>query len=257
MQMLSHSQLETWQTCPLRWKFQRVDKLPEEPQEALVLGIAVHAAIEADNRARLEGQPAMTQDALAAKAQHTLQGSAESALAPLLPDLAARAGVILSVYARQVQPLFHPLAVESWFRFDLPAHPGWAFTGRIDALVQNNAGQTLIVDYKTGARGWGPGHEHRAAQATAYVWAMQQAGRDMPVVVFIPLVVSASIWGYTARYELRRTERTPEDIALYQRVIARVIGEMQEASVTSSYPARPGWHCRWCPYRSCCPAQAG
>lgn len=257
MTTLSHSQLETWQTCQARWKYAYLDQLPEVPQEALVLGKAVHASIEADNRTRLAGQAPLTQEALTALAGQTLEEEAGDLLALRLLAMKARATALLSVYARQVQPLFQPLSVESAFRFPLPDHSGWFFTGRIDALMQDGTGQRVIVDYKTANRAWERGKEHRNQQADAYVWALKQAGEEVPVVVFIPLIASAGPGGYTARMELRKTRRGPQAISAYQSLIGAVIGQMEEASASGSYPARPGWYCRWCPYQAACPAQTG
>jgi RecB family exonuclease len=163
-----------------------------------VRGTAVHAPLEADNRARLAGQPPLTQEALLALARQTLEAEGGDLLAPRLPDMTERVLALLSVYARQVQSLFQPLSVESWFRFPLPDHPGWSFKGRIDALMQDSTGQRVIVDYKTTSRAWEQRKEHRDRQAGAYVWAMQQTGEEIRVVVCIPLIASRralGLWG--------------------------------------------------------------
>ena len=53
---LSHSQISTYLTCPLRYKFHYVDQIPPEfTAAALVFGQAIHEAAAAFYQAHLEG----------------------------------------------------------------------------------------------------------------------------------------------------------------------------------------------------------
>ena len=55
-QHLSHSQISTYLTCPLRYKFHYVDQIPPEfTSAALVFGQAMHEAAAAFYQAHLEG----------------------------------------------------------------------------------------------------------------------------------------------------------------------------------------------------------
>lgn len=256
MPSLSHSQIDTWQKCPMRYKLQYVEPVPEVPQPSLVLGTAVHAAIEQDNLARIAGETALSQEAMTVLAHATLQQAAGETLAAQVPDLAARASAMLAVYVRQVQPLFTPLASEQSFYFPIPGQDEWGFAGRIDALVQDQHGQTLLVDYKTSRVAWLKGEEHGLQQATAYLWAMQQQERPVTAILFIPLITSQIAGMYAARMELRKTLRTAEEIAAYQDLIASIIPEMQEAAATGCYTAKPGKQCQWCSVAQACPMRA-
>src|SRR6185437_4274717 len=54
---LSFSQIETFTQCPQRWWLVKRANVRRAPGEALILGQAVHQAIEVDLRQRLEHQP--------------------------------------------------------------------------------------------------------------------------------------------------------------------------------------------------------
>lgn len=144
---------------------------------------------------------------------------------------------------------------EQSFAFPIPGQEDWEFAGRIDALVQDQEGQRLLVDYKTSRSAWSRGEEHTLHQATAYTWAMQVQEQPIAGVLFIPLITSFIAGMYTARMELRKTLRTAEEITAYQALIGTVILEMREAEATGCYPAKVGKQCSWCNVAARCPAR--
>ena len=48
MSRYSHSQIHSYLTCPLQYRYKKVDNLPHDPEESLhlLLGTAVHCALE-------------------------------------------------------------------------------------------------------------------------------------------------------------------------------------------------------------------
>src|SRR4051794_30804398 len=44
--VLSHSSISTYQTCPQKWKFRYIDKVPELPKPYFSFGKSVHAGLE-------------------------------------------------------------------------------------------------------------------------------------------------------------------------------------------------------------------
>jgi RecB family exonuclease len=261
MPSLSHSQIETWQACPLRWKLQTLDQVPAAPQPAFLLGTAVHAAIEADNRARLEGQaPLALEDLLDAGRAALVQGlerdDPEDHLQRLSATLALQAKALLTAYHRQIAGRFVPLRIEAPFRVAIPETPDWTFTGRIDALMLDQDGEQVIVDYKTAKRPWPTGAERSKLQATAYLWAAQQADWGaVQHVVFIPLVVTSVPLGYSASAELRPTRRTRDDLVAYTHLLHQVREEMLASAASGFYLAKPGWQCDFCSVAQACPAR--
>src|ERR1700741_1127989 len=44
--VLSHSSITLYRTCPQKWKFKYVDKVPEKPRSFFSFGKSVHAGLE-------------------------------------------------------------------------------------------------------------------------------------------------------------------------------------------------------------------
>jgi hypothetical protein len=274
MPTISHSSMETWQACPFRWKLEYLDDVPATPQSALVLGRAFHRVIETDNRARIDGEPPMSLQVLLDNGRLALQTEwlacdPDRLLARLIPDMETRLLAMLSAYSQQVQHRYTPLSVEEWFRFALPipdvsgtsqenghAQDGWAFTGRMDAIVQDEEGHRLIVDYKSGKTAWDTGEEHTLPQATAYLWASQMQHQDIEHVLFIPIITHRSSLGYTATADFRVTTRSRQEIFSYIQRVLRTVQAIVTAQSTATFPANPGRQCFWCSVAPHCPHRA-
>jgi RecB family exonuclease len=260
MPTLSHSQIETWQACPLRWKLQK-DRVPETPQPALLLGRVVHTAIEQDNRQRAAGDPGLGSVDLQAAGRRALEEELvrydpEGVLVRHLPHLIQQAEAMLAAYHRQIAGRYAPVLIEASFRIPLTNQAGSEFTGRIDALVTDADGARQIVDYKTAKRRWQIGAEREKLQATAYLWAAAQSEwGEVQGVIFIPLSATPTTGGYATWAEARPTERSKEQVASYQALVGNVIDEMTTSAKSGQYPAKPGWQCEWCPVARACPAR--
>ncbi|HEU5437986.1 MAG TPA: PD-(D/E)XK nuclease family protein, partial [Ktedonobacterales bacterium] len=178
---LSHSQVEIFQQCPRRWWLLKRTEVSHAPSEALILGHAVHQAIEADLTDRLK-------ESAAPATLETLNQTFEQALAARLteddPDellgeqqraaLRAQGSAVLAAYSERVARQVNPVEVEVEFAFTHPDDPTITFAGRMDAITERAGWGRTIVDWKVTRRPWREGEEHRRIQADAYLWADQQ-----------------------------------------------------------------------------------
>jgi DNA helicase II / ATP-dependent DNA helicase PcrA len=55
--MLSHSAIDAYLTCPLRYKYSQVVRVPTTPHHSMVYGAAVHQAIQEFHRSQARGKP--------------------------------------------------------------------------------------------------------------------------------------------------------------------------------------------------------
>jgi ATP-dependent DNA helicase UvrD/PcrA len=62
---LSHSAIDDYLTCPLRYKFAQVLRVPTAPHHALIYGSALHQAVQEFHRSQARGRP-LTEDELLA-----------------------------------------------------------------------------------------------------------------------------------------------------------------------------------------------
>jgi DNA helicase-2/ATP-dependent DNA helicase PcrA len=55
--MLSHSAIDAYLTCPLRYKYSQVVRVPTTPHHSMVYGAAVHQAVQEFHRSQARGRP--------------------------------------------------------------------------------------------------------------------------------------------------------------------------------------------------------
>ncbi|HET9093745.1 MAG TPA: PD-(D/E)XK nuclease family protein, partial [Solirubrobacteraceae bacterium] len=154
--LLSASDIETYRACPLRYKFARVFRIPQDPTLHQRFGIAVHQVLE---RYHAHDQSA---DGDGGSASDPSGGSLTDLLT-LLETSWRRGGFGDSDEERQL----HQKAVSALTRYHErtrtdPARPVWferSFTfklgphlvrGRVDRVDRLPSGEYELIDYKTG-----------------------------------------------------------------------------------------------------------
>src|SRR5437870_11876384 len=123
LQVISVSQVQAYLGCPLKYRFQYIDKLPRPWRaSALAFGSSVHAAVEWFHREQLEGRiPDSTQvlkvfdaDWYAQNVEPLVFSERES------KDLLAEKGrSMLQLYMMESANGTKPVAVEQFFELDL------------------------------------------------------------------------------------------------------------------------------------------
>lgn len=256
MRRLSHSQIETWDGCPRKWRLQKIDRVPQAPSEHLIFGDAVHQALEADGERLMAGKSALPELALigifsTALEQRAQQDDPDGLLLDRLPVLRLRGLATLRAYVERVQPHYHPVAVEASFTLPIPDLDGWEFTGRIDAVTERN-GVSTVVDFKTATKPWAAGAEHSKDQAAAYLWAGDGASSRVTFIVF-PTVPQSGGEGYTCPVEYRPTFRSAAHIAAYVDHVRETARRIAVAETRNSFPVKLSPLCAWCPCLGSCP----
>lgn len=258
---LSHSQTETWTQCRKRWFLQKVEGAPQAPSEALILGTAVHAAIEADGRRIMTGETPANIDVLWCD----FVGALDEALRNDDPaglivdesyaDMKDKGDAMLQAYVRHLQPRYSPLAVEDSFTVDLHGAPGWRFTGRIDARACMSDGSLCLIDFKTASKPWERGIEHAKPQASAYLMADSErpplAQAQAVVFVVFPVAPDGN-GGYTCVPQFRVTTRTNAQIDAYARSLVTITEQITAARRSGDFPASTGPLCGGCGVRGSC-----
>ena len=183
---LSNSVLMAYLACPRRFFLSRVLGLEEPPSPPRLVGLAVHAILEAHHSA---GAPADPETFV----EEFVRGEAGERITPVELRLITRE--VLELYAAYLESgvgeLGETLATEKKWRFDLEGLP---FTARIDRLVRVDGG-FLLVDYKTGGKKKEVAHKRQMTrepelgkdncdwQVPLYVTGAEAAGFS-PVVAF-------------------------------------------------------------------------
>jgi putative RecB family exonuclease len=181
---LSYSQINGYMTCPLKYRFNYIDRLePEFTPAALQFGHAIHSGIQAFLQSALEADPLRPDQLVDIYRQEWTRSdglpvrysSRESE-----NSLLSTATQMFGLFVENHDPSLEVIAVEEEFNLNLSDlihdYPGELpmFKGYIDAILKN--GSTALVDYKTSARK--PNGDVNAMQLVAYSLGAKVLGYD-------------------------------------------------------------------------------
>jgi len=234
---LSASAVQTYETCPLRFKLEREWKIPAEVPAAMQYGAAIHRVLRAYyDSVRFE------------------RPMSEEALIQMLRDDLAAAGIQdryqHELYDRQgVEQLKDFLAACGQKPIPAVLHTEESFevrfgestvAGRIDRVDKLPDGKVAITDYKTGK-------------------PQSQEDADESLQLSIYALAAREKWGYRADHlafynlEGNSTVVTRRDEGQLLEARARV-QEVAKNIGEGKFEAKTGFHCSFCAYRSLCPA---
>jgi DNA helicase II / ATP-dependent DNA helicase PcrA len=144
--VLSASDIDTYRTCPLKYKFARVFRIPQEPTINQRFGIVVHQVLERFHARSPEGLSGSLPELLGlldagwrrggfgdSEEERQLRGKAASALT--------------RYHARFQSEDAEPMWFERAFSFRLGPH---LLRGRVDRVDRLPGGEYELIDYKTG-----------------------------------------------------------------------------------------------------------
>jgi DNA helicase II / ATP-dependent DNA helicase PcrA len=230
---LSASDIETYRTCPLRYKFARVLRVPQEPTLNQRFGILVHQVLE-----RYHQAPEDSLDELLALLEAGWRrggfGDSEEER-----QLHAKAGAALRRYHRRVreEPV-EPVWFERPFAFRMGAH---TLRGRVDRVDRLADGGYELIDYKTG-RPRSAAALKEDVQLSLYAVGAREAWH---------LDAAQQSYLYVLDDEKVRVPSGDIDGAWIADTVQEVAGGIlaQDFEPTPSYTA-----CSMCDYRIACPA---
>jgi putative RecB family exonuclease len=250
---LSPSRASDFMTCPLRYRFRVLDRLPEAPSPAASRGTLVHAVLE-----RLFDLPAGDRTLPEAAA---LLGPAweravaeEPALAELIPDgeqglagwLSAARDLLSGYFSLEDPRRLQPAARELFVEHVLDS--GLRLRGYIDRLDQAPTGELRVVDYKTG-RSPGPQFERSALfQMKFYALVLWRSRGVLARQLRLYYLGDRQTLSYSPdEAELHSFERTLQ--ALWRAI--------ERARISGDWRASPSRLCTWCDHQALCPAFGG
>lgn len=231
--VLSASDIETYRSCPLRYKFARVLKVPSAQTLGQRFGIAVHQVLE---RYHTDGHTTLAQ-MLALLDQCWRRGGFGQSDAER--ELHAKARVALARYHEHLESHeAKPAWFERQFAFKLGGHH---IRGRVDRVDELADGSYELIDYKTS----------RPKSA-------EQLEHDVQLSLYA--VGARESWGVTAGrlayYYVLDDEKVPvPSSCLDPDWIAGVVEEAGAAIAAQRFEPTPSPRvCAMCDYRVACPA---
>lgn len=245
--VISVSQVNAYLGCPLKYRFQYVDKIPRAWRvAAMAFGTSVHAAVEWFHKERIAGRnPELPQVVKVFDADWYAQN-----MEPLVfsereskDSLADKGRAMLQLYVESTNGV-KPVAVEQGFELDL-ADPetGEVLELRLRGIVDLVEEGGTLVDLKTAGRTLEQGGLERHLQLSTYALAHLLLHGSIPKLRLDMLIKTAK-----PRLERHETTRSLEDLVW----TARLIREVSLAIETEHFFPNPSWRCTECEYFAHC-----
>lgn len=239
---LSFSRVDTYERCPLLFRFRYVDKLPATPSPDLSWGSAIHAALEVWWSQKLPTPPPVEVLYRALYDNWEDAGFADMDRETKLVWYRHARDVLARHYERFAADYRPAIACEQWFELDLG--DGVAVRGSIDHVARTATGGLGIVDWKTNRRARSRGEVASSLQLAVYALAARELWGREPEWVALDFVVPG------LRVTVDRAEIDVDGAVERFRAVAAKI-------LNGDFDPRPSPLCGWCDYRSLCPAFDG
>ena len=234
--MLSASDIETYRICPLKYKFARVFRIPQEPTIHQRFGIALHQVLERFHQ-YTNGTREELFDLFESSWRRGGFGDSDDEL-----QFRERALDALDRYWRRAEAdEGRPVWFERSFAFEMGPH---LLRGRVDRVDKHPDGSYELIDYKTGKA-----RTEEQLQEDVQLSVYQMGARES-----WGLETSAQSYLYVMTGEKVPVEHSEEQL---DRVRATV-NQIGEGILRQDFGPTPSAEiCSFCDYRIICPAAEG
>jgi putative RecB family exonuclease len=244
---LSPSSIGTFQTCPLKFKYSRIDRLIDPPTEATVLGNFVHSTLEglfalpAEDRTLSTARTVMKdvwEQEWGVQAVEVLNRDRNA-----LREFRWKAWWCVENYFTLEDPWsFEPAGIET----GLDGNVGKArVKGFIDRWEINEDGKIVISDYKTGKTPRPQWTDDKFQQLFIYaVLLSSETGNEIEQLNLL----------YLKDGTLLTRPVTDESLVQIVETVESVHDSVAEYCEAGEFPAVKNKLCDWCSYKKICPA---
>jgi DNA helicase-2/ATP-dependent DNA helicase PcrA len=249
--VLSASDIDTYRTCPLKYKFARVFRIPQEPTVHQRFGIVVHQVLERFHAGSGgAGSAGAGSGSVASGSLPELLGLLEASWrrggfgdSEQERQLRGKAAAALTQYHTRYQSSeSEPLWFERAFSFKLGPH---LLRGRVDRVDRLPGGEYELIDYKTG-RPKSPGQLVDDVQLSLYAVGAREAWRlDCTQQAYYYVLDDQKV-------------AVPDDRSDRYEWIQEVAMEVADGILSQGFEPTPSFAaCSVCDYRLVCPAAEG
>ncbi|MEE9555205.1 MAG: ATP-dependent DNA helicase [candidate division Zixibacteria bacterium] len=234
---ISYTDLETFDSCPLKFYYKKILRMPSPPSPHQILGQVIHTVLENAARAMMDGDtPGLV----------SLVSDFEGRWKKIRlsdPDQKERMGQrgaeLLGEYMTMQAKLDgFPAALEKFFEIKLSSAK---LIGRIDRIDKTESG-LRVIDYKTGKKG--KNKLDKNLQLPIYSLACKELFGEYP---------SELMFMFLGDGTDHTTSSDPGSLDAAKVEIEEKVAAINE----SDFIATPGGSCRLCEFARICPAKAG
>jgi len=246
---LSASSISTWKQCKLKYKYSRLDKIPEGTSEALLMGSFVHEVLE-----HFYARPAGERNLANAKAMCSYVWT-KSEWGEQVKQVLSTGGQVRqfrwnswwcleNLWIIENPELIVPAGIE--IEVNGPIGGSVPVKGFVDRYSLTDAGALRISDYKTGKapkkKEW---LDEKWYQLTIYA-ILLKAKTNLPIEELELLFLKEAI-----KFTKKPTEREIDEVASD---IVAVHADILSACETREFPTTVSKLCNWCSFKPICPA---
>jgi putative RecB family exonuclease len=232
---LSYSSINTYETCPAKWRFQYEQRLPTQPSPALSFGDSLHQALYRFHNRPVPVAPSLEELLEALDGVWVGEGYSDPSEERTYREHGEQ---VLANYHRDNADGYRiPAALEHRFRIEVE---GVQVSGVIDRMDRIPGGGYEIIDYKTNRR------------------LPPKARVDQDLQLSVYFLAAREIWGiepecltlyYLLPGQRMSTVRSAADADELRRRIATVAERIQ----AGKFEPRENPLCNWCDYQRICP----
>ncbi len=238
---VSYTQLETFMTCPLQYKYRYVVRIPAPPAAALSFGQTLHETMRVFFTAVKEGKRPSIDDLLRCyREQWIAKGYKHRGYEEKMRHHGE--SLLKAFYEHAYDPTVIPRDLEQSFRIKIT--PAIRLTGKIDRVDVLPDGKLEIIDYKTGQS-----TKSKRAKDDLQLSIYALSATDQGVYGYRPEDVIVSFYFFEGAEKVSAT-RTKEQLEEAKEKIIFFVNDMQKGV----YPPTPGKHCDFCEFRLLCEA---
>ncbi len=252
MPTYSHSRLSAYETCPLKYRYAYVDRVKLERMPESIeafMGKRVHETLEKLYADRMLSKADSLDELLEfydGAWGKCWSDDVQVVRTELTPENYHETGrrCIADYYAR-----YAPFDRGRTLKLEAPVYiniDGYRLMGYIDRLDFFGDGRYEIHDYKTSRSLPEQGYFDADRQLALYQIGVHGMWKDAEHVDLV--------WHYLVHDREMRSCRSPECLESLKMSVAGIIRRIEAAEKEYDFPATESQLCRWCEYRSLCPA---
>jgi DNA helicase-2/ATP-dependent DNA helicase PcrA len=234
---LSATAVESYEVCPLQFELEREWRIPRDVPAAMQYGGSMHRVLKTYFESVQQERALSSEELIDLFRDDFAQAVIDDPYQRELYEQQAIQQLVdfLKVVSRT--PLLKVLHTEEHFEIRVGEA---TVAGRIDRIDDLGNGAVAIVDYKTGKPRTQEDADESLQLSIYAIAAQQKWGYRAERLVFYNLEENTAITTARQRIQLDEARAKIADVA--DRIAAR------------QFDAKPGYHCRFCPYRNLCPA---
>ena len=237
----SFSQLNSFKTCPLQYKYQYILKIPTIPTAAESFGTAIHQTLQKFYAEFLKNKKINQKDLISIYEKTWIPiGYASLTHQTRMKEEGKK--MLVNFYKKFHSFDLKIIVLEKLFKIKITKDI--YLTGKIDRIDSLNKNEIEIIDYKTGKK---PNERElsKSLQLTIYALAVNDKNLFNKKLENINLT-----FYYLQTPEKISLKRNEEDLIKTKEEIIKMVEEIRK----NEFSANPGKHCDFCPFKIICEA---